>query len=131
MSVDMAEALPRRGEHLVVVVAHPDDESFGCGSAIALAVARGARVTLICGTRGEAGERVPDPATDHVPLGEVREGELRAAAAVLGVNDVELLDHADSGFDGPLPDGALCSLTVDELAPELRGRFDELHPDVV
>jgi LmbE family N-acetylglucosaminyl deacetylase len=131
MSTEIGTTLPRAGEHLVVVVAHPDDESFGCGSAIALAVARGARVTLICGTRGEAGERVADPATDRLPLGEVREHELRAAASVLGVSAVELLDHADSGFGGPLPDGALCSLTVEELASELGRRFDELQPDVV
>ncbi len=116
---------------MVAVVAHPDDESFGCGSLIASAVASGARVTVICATRGEAGERRPDPATDALPLGVVRERELRAAAAVLGVASVELLDLADSGFDGPLREGALCAVEVGDLAVEIGNRLDRLAADVV
>lgn len=119
------------GQHLVVVVAHPDDETFGCGSLIAQASAAGARVTVVCATRGEAGERTPDAATDHLPLGEVREQELRDAAAVLGVHRVELLDYADSGWDGPLPAGALCGSTVAALAADLGDRLTLLEPDVV
>ncbi len=67
-----ASALVADGEHVVVVVTHPDDESFGCASLIALAVATGATVTVICATRGEAGERRPDATTDHLPLDELR-----------------------------------------------------------
>ena len=119
------------GDHVVVVVAHPDDETFGCGSLIARAVRDGARVTVICATRGEAGERVPDPATDHLGLGDVREGELRAAGAVLGVDRIELLEYADSGFDGPLEPGALCAVTTADLAARLAERFTELRPDVL
>lgn len=126
-----SDAVARRGEHLVVVVAHPDDESFGCGSLIAKATSDGARVTVICATRGEAGERAPDPATDHLPLGELREQELRSAAEVLGVDAIELLDLSDSGFDGPLPDNALCAVPLDQLVDELRSRLDRLGPDVV
>jgi N-acetyl-1-D-myo-inositol-2-amino-2-deoxy-alpha-D-glucopyranoside deacetylase len=126
-----ANALPASGEHLVVVVAHPDDESFGCGSLIALAVATGASVTVICATRGEAGERATDPASDHLPLGVVRERELRAAGQVLGVGSIELLDLADSGFDGLLPINALCGVAVDQLAAELESHFDRLAADVI
>ena len=117
--------------HLVVVVAHPDDESFGCGSLIARAVTAGSRVTVLCGTRGEMGERTPDPETDHLDLAEVRERELRAAAAVLGVSGVEVLDHADSGFDGAMPAGALCALPVGQLVAELDAAFDRLDPTEV
>lgn len=126
-----ADALPRRDERVVVVVAHPDDESFGCGSLIARARSDRAHVTVICATRGEAGERLPDPATDAMPLGAVRERELRAAARVLGAESVELLDLADSGFDGPLPDNALCAQPIAQLADRLEARLDALHPDVV
>ena len=126
-----ASALVADGEHVVVVVAHPDDESFGCGSLIALAVATGATVTVICATRGEAGERRPDATTDHLPLGELRERELRAAARVLGVGAVELLDLADSGFDGLFPSNALCGVPVDRLADDLESRFDRLNPQIV
>ena len=86
-----------------MVVAHPDDETFGCGSLIAAAAAAGAQVTVICATRGESGERRPDPVTDGWPLGLLREVELCQAAIVLGVEEVVLLDHVDSGFSGPAP----------------------------
>jgi LmbE family N-acetylglucosaminyl deacetylase len=119
------------GEHLVVVVAHPDDETFGCGSTIASAAANGARVTVVCATRGEAGERLADPSTDHLTLGELRERELRSSAAVLGVESIELLDHADSGWDGPFPPGALCTVPVADLADEIGARLTRLAPDVV
>ena len=125
------EALAATGQHLVVVVAHPDDETFGCGSLIAGAAAAGAVVTVICATRGEEGERVPDAATDHLPLAVVRERELRDAAEVLGVRAIELLDIADSGFDGPLPAGALCGIPVDTFAADLGARLERLAPTAV
>jgi LmbE family N-acetylglucosaminyl deacetylase len=120
-----------RGQHLVVVVAHPDDESFGCGSLIAQAVLAGARVTVVCATRGEAGERRPDPSTDAWPLGLLREAELCQAAIVLGVDDVAFLDLVDSGFSGEPPCGALISIPVDELAALIQERLIALQPDVV
>jgi N-acetyl-1-D-myo-inositol-2-amino-2-deoxy-alpha-D-glucopyranoside deacetylase len=119
------------GEHLVVVVAHPDDETFGCGSLIAQASAAGARVTVLCATRGGAGERVPDPITDCWPLGLVREVELMAAARVLGVDDVALLGYRDSGFDGEAHPRSLVAAPLDEVARDLAGRLEVLAPDVV
>ena len=127
----MSEAIAGAGQHLVVVVAHPDDETFGCGSLIAHASASGARVTVVCATRGEAGERTTDAATEQLPLGDVREQELRDAAAVLGVHEIELLGYADSGWDGALDDGALCGVTVDVLAEDLDSRLAQRAPDVV
>ncbi len=118
-------------EHLVVVVAHPDDESFGCGSLIARAAAAGTRVTVVCATRGEMGERRPDPVTDHLALGDVREQELRDAARVLGVEVVEVLAHGDSGFDGPLPDASLCTVPVEQVADALHRTFERLMPTEV
>ena len=64
---------------LLVVVAHPDDESFGCGSLLAAASAGGHTTAVLCATRGEAGEsRV---ATDN--LAALREAELRTSAAFI------------------------------------------------
>jgi LmbE family N-acetylglucosaminyl deacetylase len=131
MSSAAIDALPKPGERVVVTVAHPDDESFGTGSLIALAAANGAQVTVICATRGEAGERLHDRTTDHLPLGVVREQELRAAAETLGVEAVEVLDFVDSGFDGPPPDGSLCAATLDDVAEVLLHRLEPLRPDVV
>jgi N-acetyl-1-D-myo-inositol-2-amino-2-deoxy-alpha-D-glucopyranoside deacetylase len=119
------------GDRLVVVVAHPDDETFGCGSLIALASAAGAHVTVICATLGESGERRPDPVTDSWPLGLVREAELCQAGVVLGVDEVIILDYVDSGFSGPAPEGALISAPLALVALDLDARLAAIHPDVV
>lgn len=63
-----------------MVVAHPDDETFGLGSVIAAAVAEGAEVVVCCATRGEAGEAAELP--EGADLGAVRADELRTAWAV-------------------------------------------------
>jgi LmbE family N-acetylglucosaminyl deacetylase len=125
------DAVAKFGERLVVVVPHPDDETFGCGSLIAQAVHIGATVTVICATRGEAGERVDGAETADLPLAHVRERELRHAAAVLGAHRVVVLDHADSAFDGPLPERALCGVDVETLASEMKGWLREIEPHSV
>jgi LmbE family N-acetylglucosaminyl deacetylase len=129
--MESVEAFVGSDDHVVVVVAHPDDESFGCGSLIAAMTAAGARVSVICATRGEAGERIGSPDTDAVPLGVLRERELRNAARVLGVDSVELLDYVDSGFEGPLPDGALCAAAVAAVAAVLESRLANDPADVL
>jgi LmbE family N-acetylglucosaminyl deacetylase len=119
------------GQRMAVVVAHPDDETFGCGSLIAHAAAAGAQVTVICATRGELGERRPDGVREGWPLGLVREAELCEAAAVLGVGEVVLLDHRDSGFDGAVAEGALVAAPIEALAIELATRLAVVQPEVV
>src|SRR5215207_3637612 len=87
---------------LLAVFAHPDDESFLCGGTLARYAAAGVRVVLACATRGEAGE-ISDPALASAEnLAAVRQDELHAAAAILGVLDVRLLDYED-GTLGTLP----------------------------
>ncbi|WP_116450424.1 PIG-L deacetylase family protein [Blastococcus litoris] len=117
------------GDRWLVAVAHPDDESFGCGSTIAYAATRGADVTVVCATRGEAGETVPGTADGD--LGTVREAELRRAAARLGVARVDLLGYRDSGFDGDLPGGSLCAAPVEEVAAVLGSLIREQAPQVL
>ena len=116
---------------MLVVVAHPDDETFGCGSLIAQAAAAGARVSVVCATRGELGERRTDPGTDSWPLGLVRQIELCTAAAILGAEHVELLHHRDSGFNGDVAQEALVAVPVAHLAAELGHVLRRLQPDVV
>jgi LmbE family N-acetylglucosaminyl deacetylase len=116
-----------RGGRLLVVVAHPDDESFGCGSVLLHAAAGGDETAVLCATRGEAGES----RTPTADLAALREAELRAAAAILGVGTVRVLDHADSGMDGPAPEGALVAVDPAVLAAEIRSVIEELRPDVV
>lgn len=112
---------------LLVVVAHPDDESFGCGSVLARAAAAGFQTAVLCATRGEAGEsRVR---TDD--LAALREAELREAARILAVGEVRLLGHADSGMtEAPAP-GTLAAADPEQVAAEVRHVVDDLRPDVV
>lgn len=103
----MTDARPAR--RLLLVHAHPDDESIGTGVTMAKYVAEGAAVTLVTCTRGEEGE-VLLPALSHLAaahddeLGPHREVELAAAMAELGVSDHRFLGGAgrwrDSGMAG-------------------------------
>jgi LmbE family N-acetylglucosaminyl deacetylase len=79
---------------VLAVCAHPDDESFGLGAALAAFAARGTPTAVLCLTHGAASAL----GTSHGDLHQIRAAELAAAAAELGVGDVELLDY---------PDGAL------------------------
>ncbi|GGL38504.1 PIG-L family deacetylase [Phycicoccus endophyticus] len=91
---------------VLAVVAHPDDESFGLGALLDAFVRSGAEVSVLCLTHGEASTLGgPDGG-----LAAVREGELRAAAEVLGIRHTALRDH---------PDGGLASLDRLRLAEEV------------
>ncbi len=111
---------------LLVVVAHPDDETFGCGSLLAHAARRGVEVHVCCATRGEAGESPPG-----VDLAAVREAELRAAADLLGVARVHLLGFADSGMAGVPAPGTLCAADPAEVAAQVSSVLADVRPDVV
>ena len=94
-------------KRVMVVVAHPDDETFGCGSLLLRAAAAGQVTAVCCATRGDAGEW---PAGLELPPGgiaEQRERELYAAAEALGVSRVDVLDFGDSGMDGAPGAGTL------------------------
>lgn len=97
----------------MVVVAHPADEAFGFGGAIASAAAEGAYVVVVCATRGWFDPRlaakspapggknrdVKDAAVIWRNLDTVREDELRRSVAVLGVRVVRQLDYAEGELD--------------------------------
>src|SRR5512145_1254272 len=87
-----AKEMTRR---LLFLLAHPDDETFGPGGTIARYASEGADVFLAAATRGEAGMVGEPPVTDRDRLGEVRAGELRIAAGILGARDVAFLGFAD------------------------------------
>lgn len=120
-----------RVERLLVVVAHPDDETFGCGSFLAHAVERGVDVTVACATRGEAGEPAEGSGIAVADPPAVREAELRAAADFLGVRRVELFDWADSGMDGEPGSGTLCAASIDEVTAAIVSLIDEIEPTVI
>ena len=76
-----------------MVAAHPDDVDFGVAGSAAVWVGEGHEVAYCLCTSGEAGEAPPEVPRDQVPA--LRQAEQRAAAAVVGVNDVTFLGHAD------------------------------------
>jgi N-acetylglucosamine malate deacetylase 2 len=80
----------------LVVIAHPDDESFGLGAVIDRLAAAGAGVHILCYTHGGASTLNQT----HADLHRARGTKLREAAAELGAARVTLLDYPDGGLDG-------------------------------
>ena len=115
----------------MVVVAHPDDESFGCGSLLLHAAAAGMGTAVVCATRGEAGETAPGSGIAGSELPVVRERELLAAAEVLAVSRVDLLDFADSGMSGPADPATLVGAPLDAVRDQVRDRIEDFGPTVV
>jgi len=93
-----ADAMPR----MLAVLAHPDDESLGVGGTLAYYAARGVDLSLITATLGQRGrfrgERDGPEHPGPEGLGRIREAELRAAAAILGVRDLTLLGYMDGSL---------------------------------
>jgi LmbE family N-acetylglucosaminyl deacetylase len=121
---------------MMVIVAHPGDEAFGFGGAIATAVASGAYVVVVCVTRGYFDPRLAlkpaapggknrdvkfNPATWR-NIDTVREDELRRSVAVLGVRVLRMLDYAE---------GQLPSLNFDELVSRIVEPIRMHRPEVI
>lgn len=133
----MTELPDRR---LLLVHAHPDDESINNGATMARYAAEGVRVTLVTCTLGEHGEVIP-PELRHLTgteLGEHRLGELTAAMRELGVEDFRLLGgrgrYEDSGMMGIADNDDPASLwqaDVDAAARELVEVILEVRPQVL
>lgn len=97
---DLPALLPGIPDRLLVLAAHPDDETLGAGGLIAALAARGTSVDVIVATAGEGSH--PDSET-HTPrqLAEIREKEVRAAVAALAPGArVRLLGLPDGGLAG-------------------------------
>ncbi len=141
------------GYRILLVHAHPDDETINNGATMALYAARGAQITLVTCTRGEEGE-VLVPELSHLAssrndgLGAHREIELTNAMRALGVRDHRFLgSFRDSGMMGTetnnRPDvfwqadldtaAQLLVRVIDEIKPHILITYDEIggygHPD--
>ena len=116
-----------RARRLMAVLAHPDDESLGVGGTLAKYASEGVDVFLVTATRGDGGRfrglRPDDPGHPGPrERSRIREGELRAAADVLGVREVSVLDYPDQHLHRAQPREA-----VGRIAAEVR----RIRPDVV
>ena len=119
---------------LVAIFAHPDDEAFGCGGALARYADEGVDVRVVCATRGESG-KITDPDIDpNSDVAEHREAELRDACSALGIAEPIFLDFHDSGraertrHDDPK---ALMNVSELDLEAALRPIVRDLRPDVL
>ena len=101
---------------MLVVVAHPDDETFGLGAVIDAMTSAGSAVHVLCFTRGEA-STLKQCGAD---LSAVRAEELRQAGAELGVGGITLLDY---------PDGGLAAVPGPELEARVTSLADCQHAD--
>ncbi|MGA1416610.1 MAG: N-acetyl-1-D-myo-inositol-2-amino-2-deoxy-alpha-D-glucopyranoside deacetylase [Candidatus Nanopelagicaceae bacterium] len=129
---------------LMLVHAHPDDETINNGVTMAHYVRKGHHVTLVTCTRGEEGE-VLVPELSHLAsgaedkLGEHRVGELADAMAVLGVTDFGFLGegsvrYRDSGMMGTPPnerDDCFWKADLDSAASVLAKEMLAKKPDVL
>lgn len=103
---------------LMVILAHPDDESFPMGGTLAAYAAQGASITLVTATSGQRG--IPGLAAQQAAA--VRDAELHAAAAALGIAEVRLLGYID---------GELEQAVQDEVRRRLRALMITHRPDAV
>ena len=112
---------PGSARRLLGVFAHPDDEVFCAAGTMARAAEAGAEVMIVSATRGERGQIRDPAAATRRTLGAVREGELRAAAAELGVQRVQVLAYPD----GTLPHHR------SSLGAEIADIMRQFDPDTV
>ncbi len=128
---------------LLMVHAHPDDESISNGATMAQYAAQGAHVTLVTCTLGEEGE-ILVPALEHLAadredgLGEHRMTELADAMRALGVTDHRFLGgpgrYRDSGMMGvPSNDRPDCfwQADLDQAATDLVPVIRQIRPQVL
>jgi len=107
-------------QNILAVFAHPDDESTFLGGTIPKYVQQGVVVDLICATRGEKGNRLDLPV--NMDLGDAREAELRAAAAVIGIRNIHFLGYID---------GDLVGANIDEMANKVLEIMQQVQPKAV
>ncbi|HLZ38432.1 MAG TPA: N-acetyl-1-D-myo-inositol-2-amino-2-deoxy-alpha-D-glucopyranoside deacetylase, partial [Mycobacteriales bacterium] len=139
----MDRATDTEDRRLLLVHAHPDDETIGTGATMARYAAEGVGVTLVTCTLGEEGE-ILEPGLEHLAadredrLGEHRIGELAEAMRCLGVRDHRFLGGPgrwrDSGMMGlPTNDRPSClwQADLDEATAALVSIVREVRPQVV
>jgi N-acetyl-1-D-myo-inositol-2-amino-2-deoxy-alpha-D-glucopyranoside deacetylase len=122
---------------ILLVHAHPDDESIGTGGVMARYAAEGAKVVCVTCTGGEHGEIVVkelDTPENHARLAEIRADELREALAKLGPVESRMLGYIDSGMMGTpendLP-GTFWQADLDEAVERLLEIVREVKPQVM
>ena len=130
----MSDTSELQNKKILVVLAHPDDESFGMGGTLALYASRGVDVRLVCATRGEMGEIDPEYKETIQSAACLRTQELRCAVEQLGLSELYFLNYRDSGMPGAEANHhpkALAAQPVEQVAQEVAHLIREVRPQVV
>jgi LmbE family N-acetylglucosaminyl deacetylase len=109
------EPMPSDWERALAVVAHPDDLEYGASAAIARWTDEGRSVAYVLASRGEAGIDAIAPEE----CGPLREREQIEAARIVGVSEVEFLDHRDGVIEYGLPLRRDLAAAIRRHRPEL------------
>jgi LmbE family N-acetylglucosaminyl deacetylase len=120
-------------KRLLGIFAHPDDEGV-MGGAFLHYGRSGVETGLVCATRGEVGEIADPSLATPENLGQVREGELRAATDILGIRALWFLGYRDSGMAGtPENDDprAFVQVSAAEVVGKLVAIIREFRPQVL
>ncbi len=112
---DLLAPMPEDWQRCLAIAAHPDDLEYGASGAVAVWTGAGREVSYVLVTRGEAGIDGMTPAQAAV----VREEEQRASAAVVGVRNVEFLDHRDGVIEPGLALRRDLAAAIRRYRPEL------------
>ena len=115
---------------VVAITAHPDDETIFAGGTLARYAADGNEVVIVATTRGEGGEVGDPPLGPKERLGEIREQELRCAAAALGTSEVIFLGFLDPSIEidePPLP----IDVPLVQFAAAVADCLRRILPDIV
>jgi len=123
----------------MAVHAHPDDEAIGTGGILARYSAEGARTVLVTCTNGEQGDgaggvKPGEESHDPAEVAAVRLSELRTAAGILGISDLELLGYRDSGMVGWAANtdpNVFCNVPLDVAAARISHLLKRYRPQVV
>lgn len=121
------------GKRLLVVMAHPDDESFGPGGTLARYAHEG-EVRHLCGTRGEVGVVDPHLLEGYQDIAALRTAELECARVKLGVQEVHYLGYRDSGMPGSETSRHLDCLAMartEDVAAKVVAHIRSFQPQVV
>ena len=113
---------------LLVVAAHPDDETLIAGPLIAAITERGGLSAILCATNGAAGFFSATALNNANQLAQTRQAELRAAAEALGTNDVRFLGFSDGGSSGEVAAQGLLTANIDGASARIAEVILETSP---
>ena len=122
------------GFRLLACFAHPDDEAFPVGGALAAHAARGVEIRLVTTTSGEEGEIRQEGAATRETLGSIRRIELACAVRALGLSAHTVWDYRDSGMAGWPSNkhpNAFIKAPANEIVEQLVAEIRRFRPQVV